>query len=150
MKRVLATGLAITALTVVAPRAASAAFIGIDDASLEGSIIFTVGQFDTATGFTLDGTLLQSGSGSASRTVLEGTAGAPITHTFSGQFQTGGPLTGVTEGVIAFTELGGGISDILTFRYEGGGGSPGGPFGIATLTGTFVSDLEPGGSLILP
>ena len=88
--------------------------------------------------------------GSASATVSEGTAGSPITHTFSGQFQTGGPLVPLTSATVAFTEAGGGISDILSFSYTGGGGSPGGPFGVATLTGTFVSDIEPGGSLVAP
>ena len=53
-----------------------------------------------------------------------------------------------TSGIIAFTEAGGGISDILTFTYTGGGGSPG-AFGTATLTGTFVSDLDPS-SLVAP
>jgi len=49
------------------------------------------------------------------------------------------------SGTIAFTEAGGGISDILTFSYTGGGTG-----GVATLTGSFVSDLEPGGSLVAP
>jgi len=123
----------------------------IDDASVVGSIIFNVGQFDTGTGFVLDGTTLLTPSlGSATRTVSEGTAAAgPTTHTFSGQFFTAGALVAPTSGIIAFTEAGGGISDILTFNYTGGGGSPG-AFGTATLTGTFVSDLDPGGSLVAP
>ena len=50
---------------------------------------------------------------------------------------------------IAFTEAGGGVSDILTFSYTGGGGGPG-SFAVATLTGTFVSDSTPGGSLLVP
>ena len=77
-------------------------------------------------------------------------ATGPITHNFFGQFQTAGALVAPTSGVIAFTEARGGISDILTFTYTGGGGSPGGPFGVATLTGSFVSDLESGGSLVAP
>ena len=40
-------------------------------------------------------------------------------------------------------------SDILTFSYTGGGGGPG-SFAVATLTGTFVSDSTPGGSLLVP
>ena len=60
---------------------------------------------------------------------------------------TGGPLSSPTSGIIAFTEAGGGISDILTFSYTGGGGIP--RFVTATLTGSFVSALE-GGSLVAP
>jgi hypothetical protein len=37
----------------------------------------------------------------------------------------------------------------IPFAYTGGGGSPD-AFGVATLTGSFVSDLEPGGSLVAP
>ena len=82
--------------------------------------------------------------GTASVPVSEGTAGNPITHTFSGQFITGGSLT-LTTAIIALTEPGGGISDILTYSYTGGGLGE-----VATLTGSFVSDLEPGGSLVAP
>ena len=148
MNRLIATGLAISAIALIGPKTADAASLSIDDASTEGSIIFNVGQFDTGIGFVLDGTtILPPSLGSCQRTVSEGTAGSPITHTFSGQFLTGGPLVPLTSATVAFTEAGGGISDILTFSYTGGGGSPGGPFGVATLTGTFVSDVEPGGSL---
>src|SRR3954462_5011884 len=151
MNGLIATGLAISAIALIGPKTADAASLSINDATTEGSIIFNAGQFDTGTGFILDGTTLLTPSlGTASRTVSEGTAGSPITHTFSGQFQTGGALSAPTSGTIAFTEAGGGISDILTFSYTGGGGSPGGPFGVATLTGSFVSDTEPGGSLLAP
>ena len=69
--------------------------------------------------------LLAPSLGSASRTVSEGTAATgPITHTFTGQFFTAGAFVAPTSGTIAFTEAGGGISDILTFSYTGGGGSP--------------------------
>jgi len=146
MNRLIATGLAISAIALMGPKSADAAFLTIDDASTEGSIIFSVGQFDTGTGFILDGTtLLTPGLGTASRTVSEGAAGNPITHTFSGQFFTAGAFSAPTSGTIAFTEAGGGISDILTFSYTGGGTG-----GVATLTGSFVSDLEPGGSLVAP
>jgi len=145
MNRLLASGLAISAIALIAPRPASAASLVIDDASLVGSIIFNVGQFDRGVGFVLDGTTLLAPSlGTASATVSEGTA-APITHTFSGQFLTGGPLIPPNSGTIAFTEAGGGISDILTFSYTGGGAGA-----VATLTGSFVSDLDPGGSLVAP
>jgi len=94
---------------------------------------------------------MSPGLGTASRMVSEGTpppagiaAVGPITHTFSGQFLTGGPLTSPTSGTIAFTEAGGGISDILTFSYTGGGAG-----GVATLTGSFVSDLDPS-SVVAP
>jgi len=150
MNRLIATGLAISAIALMGPKTADAAFLTIDDASTEGSIIFSVGQFDTGTGFILDGTTLLTPSlGTASRTVSEGTAGSPITHTFSGQFFTAGAFSAPTSGTIAFTEAGGGISDILIFSYTGGGGSPG-AFGVGTLTGSFVSDVEPGGSLVAP
>ena len=132
---------------LIAGEHGQAASLVIDDASTEGSIIFSVGQFDTGVGFVLDGTTLLSPSlGSASRTVSEGSAATgPITHTFTGNFITGGALVAPTSGTIAFTEAGGGISDILTFSYTGGGAG-----GTATLSGSFVSDLEPGGSLAVP
>jgi hypothetical protein len=139
MNRLVATGLTISAIAFTAPGPASAAFLSIDDSSVEGSIIFNVGQFD-ATGFLLDGVqILAPGLGTASATVSEGTAGQPITHTFAGRFFTSGALISPTSGTIAFTEAEGGISDILTFSYTGGGAG-----GIATLTGSFVSDLEAG------
>src|SRR5206468_9635765 len=146
MKRLLATGLAISAVALIAPRAANAASLTIDDA-LETGILFSVGQFDRGVGFVLDGTqILAPSLGTASALVSEGTpATGPITHTFMGQFLTGGPLVAPTSGVIAFIEAGGGISDILTFTYTGGGAGA-----IATLTGSFVSDLDPGGSLVAP
>jgi hypothetical protein len=145
MKRLLPC-LAISAIAMMGPRAANAASLVIDDASLEGSIIFSVGQFDRGVGFVLDGTTILAPSlGNATATVSEGTAATgPITHSFTGQFLTAGALSPPTSGVIAFTEAGGGISDILTFNYTGGGS-----FAVATLTGTFVSDLEPG-SLLVP
>ena len=145
MNRLIASGLAISAIALSASMPATAASLFIDDASVEGSIIFNVGQFDAGTGFVLDGTTIQGpGLGTASVPVSEGTAGNPITHTFSGQFITGGSLT-LTTAIIALTEPGGGISDILTYSYTGGG-----PGEVATLTGSFVSDLEPGGSLVAP
>jgi hypothetical protein len=151
MKRLLATGLAISAVALFAPRAANAASLTINDA-LETGILFSVGQFDTGVGFVLDGTqILAPSLGTASALVSEGTpATGPITHTFMGQFFTAGPFVAPTSGVIAFLEgPGGGVSDILTFNYTGGGGSPG-AFGVGTLTGSFVSDLDPGGNLVAP
>jgi PEP-CTERM motif len=146
MKHLLATGLAISAVALITPKAANAASLTINDA-LETGIVFSVGQFDRGVGFVLDGTTILAPSlGSAEATVSEGTpATGPITHTFTGQFLTGGALVAPTSGVIAFVEAGGGISDILTFTYTGGGAGA-----IATLTGSFVSDLEPGGSLVAP
>jgi len=154
MKRVLATGLAITALTVVAPKAANAASITIDDLTTEGSITFFVGQFEG--GFVLDGTTIQSGLGSASSTVSEGTPGSPITHTFSGTWIAPGGLTPSTQ-TIAFQEgstpTSLGVSDILTLTFSNTtlfGGAAG------LLQGTFVSDLEgsllplPAGATVVP
>src|SRR5438270_476476 len=101
MKRLLPSCLAIAAIAMMGPKAANAASLVIDDASVEGSIIFSVGQFDTGVGFVLDGTTLLSPSlGTASRTVSEGTT-VPITHSFTGQFLTGGNLIAPTSGVIA-------------------------------------------------
>jgi hypothetical protein len=146
MRRVLVSCLAISAVALIAPKTADAAALLIDDASTEGSIIFSVGQFDRGIGFVLDGTqILAPSLGNASATVSEGTAATgPITHSFTGQFLTGGALVAPTSGVIGFLEAGGGISDILTFNYTGGGAG-----GVATLTGTFVSDLDPS-SLVAP
>ena len=147
LRLALCVAASVGALAVVTAEKSQAASLVIDDASLEGSIIFSVGQFDTGSGFVLDGTTLLAPSlGTASATVSEGTAATgPITHTFTGQFLTGGPLIPPNSGTIAFTEAGGGISDILTFSYTGGGVGA-----TATLTGSFVSDLEPGGSLVAP
>jgi hypothetical protein len=147
MNRSIATGLAISAIALITPKTADAASLGIDDFSTEGSIIFSVGQFDRGVGFVLDGTTVMSPSeGGASATVSEGTAtSGPIIHSFEGQFATNGALVAPTSGTIAFTEAGGRISDILTFNYTGGGAG-----GVATLTGTFESDLDPGGSLLAP
>ena len=144
MNRLISTCLAASAIALIAPNPANAASLVIDDASVAGSIIFNVGQFDTGSGFALDGTTVMApGLGTASATVSEAS-----THSFTGQFLTAGALVAPTSGIIAFTEAGGGISDILTFTYTGGGGSPG-AFGTATLTGTFVSDLDPS-SLVAP
>jgi len=137
----------VLAIALIIPKTAGAASLVIDDARVEGSIIFNVGQFDAGSGFILDGIqILAPSLGTASATVSEGTAATgPITHTFTGQFLTGGPLTGTTSGNIAFVEAGGGISDVLVFSYTGGGVGA-----VATLTGFFISDLEPGGSLVAP
>jgi PEP-CTERM motif len=147
MKRLPSSCVAIAGLALLVSRPATAANLTINDATIEGSIIFNVGQFDAGFGFILDGTTILAPSlGTASATVSEGTvASGPITHTFTGQFLTGGPLVAPTSGTIAFLEPGGGVSDILTFSYTGGGAG-----GVATLTGSFVSDLEPGGSLVAP
>jgi hypothetical protein len=147
MKLLLLSCLAIAANLFVVPRPTVAASLNINDVSVEGSITFSVGQFDIGMGFVLDGTqILPPSLGTATVTVSEGSAATgPITHSFIGQFQTGGPLVSPLSGVIAFLEAGGGISDILTFSYTGGGTG-----GVATLTGSFVSDLEPGGTLVAP
>ncbi len=147
MKLLLLCCVTVAATLLAVPRPAVAASLSINDATVEGSIIFSVGQFDTGTGFTLDGTqILAPSLGTASATVSEGSvASGPITHTFTGQFVTSGALSSPTSGTIAFTEAGGGISDILTFSYTGGG-----PGGVATLTGSFVSDVEGGTPLVAP
>ena len=140
MNRLISTCLAVSAIVLIAPTTANAASLLIDDALSDSSITFSVGQFDRGVGFVLDGTtIMPPGLGGASVTVSEGTAATgPITHTFTGQFLTGGALVAPTSGTIAFTEAGGGISDILTFSYTGGGAG-----GVATLTGSFVSDIDP-------
>ena len=58
MNRLIASGLAISAIALSASMPATAASLFIDDASVEGSIIFNVGQFDAGTGFVLDGTTI--------------------------------------------------------------------------------------------
>ena len=133
--------LAVSAIALIAPNSANAASITIDDFTIEGSIIFRASDFEG--GFTLDGTLLQTGLNAASRTVSEGTAGAPITHTFSGIWITPGGLTPSTQ-TIAFQEgstpTSQGVSDILTLAFSNttlGGVAAG------LVTGTFVSDLDP-------
>jgi hypothetical protein len=141
MNRLLASGLAISAIALIAPRTADAAALNINDAGPDPNIVFSANDFEG--GFFLDGTLLQSGlNNSQSRTVSEGTA-APITHSFSGDWITGGLVP--TSGTIAFQEDSAppsqGVSDILTFSYTAG--SLGGH-----LTGTFESDGD--GSLPLP
>lgn len=137
----------LAAIPLIVPQYAVGASLGINDATVDGSIIFSVGQFDSGVGFVLNGTtILPPSLGTATATVSEGSAASgPITHTFTGQFLTSGALVPPLSGTIAFVEVGGGISDILTFNYTGGGAG-----NVATLTGTFVSDLDPGGSLVAP
>jgi PEP-CTERM motif-containing protein len=142
VKRLISTWLAVSAIALIAPNPANAAFIGINDATTEGSIVFSANDFEG--GFFVDGTLLQTGVNNLqSRTVSEGTAGAPITHTFSGTWLTPGGLTPSTQ-TIAFQEgstpTSAGVSDILTLAFSNttlGGASAG------LVTGTFVSDLDP-------
>ena len=142
MKRLISTWLAVSAIALIAPNPANAAAIGINDATTEGSIVFSANDFEG--GFFVDGTLLQTGLNNLqSRTVSEGTAGAPITHTFSGTWLTPGGLTPSTQ-TIAFQEgstpPSAGVSDILTLAFSNttlGGASAG------LVTGTFVSDLDP-------
>jgi len=142
VKRLISTWLAVSAIALIAPNPANAAAIGINDATTEGSIVFSANDFEG--GFFVDGTLLQTGLNNLqSRTVSEGTAGAPITHTFSGTWLTPGGLTPSTQ-TIAFQEgstpTSAGVSDILTLAFSNttlGGAAAG------LVTGTFVSDLDP-------
>jgi hypothetical protein len=142
MNRLISTCLAVSAIALIAPNSANAAAIGINDAGTEGSIVFSANDFEG--GISLDGTLLQTGTNNLqSRAVSEGTAGAPITHTFSGTWLTPGGLTPSTQ-TIAFQEgstpTSAGVSDILTLAFSNttlGGAAAG------LVTGTFVSDLDP-------
>jgi hypothetical protein len=142
MNRLISTCLAVSAIALIAPNSANAAAIGINDAGTEGSIVFSANDFEGS--ISLDGTLLQSGLNNLqSRTVSEGTAGAPITHTFSGTWLTPGGLTPSTQ-TIAFQEdaipTSAGVSDILTLAFSNttlNGAAAG------LVTGTFVSDLDP-------
>jgi hypothetical protein len=143
VRKILTVACAAT-IALIAPKTASAASLSINDATApDGSIIFSVGQFDAGVGFVLDNTtLMTAGLGTANATVSEGTTGL-ITHTFTGQFFTSGALVMPTFGTINFNEAGSatsGTSDMLTFSYSGGGAG-----GIATLSGSFVSatDLIP-------
>ena len=140
MNRLILTSLALSAIALIAPRPASAANLVIDDSALNSTITVTASQFDRAP-FVFGGTTVNG-----SLTFSEGTAATgPITYAFSGSFATAGPLIPPNSGIIAFAEAGGGISDILTFNYTGGGAG-----GVANLTGSFVSDLDPGGTLVAP
>jgi hypothetical protein len=144
--RLIATCLAISAIALLAPNSAHAAAILINDATIEGSIIFTVNDFEG--GFVLDGTLLQTGlNNQQSRTVSEGAAGAAITHTFSGIWLTPGGVTPSSQ-TIAFQEgstpVSAGVSDILTLTFSNTTISG---FAAGLLTGTFVSDS---GEALLP
>ncbi len=147
MKLLLVSCLTIAAISFIVVQPAVAATLNINDATVDGSIIFSVGQFDTGMGFVLDGTqILAPGLGNATATVSEGAPpNGPITHTFTGQFLTSGALVSPTSGTIAFIEAGGGISDILTFSYTGGAAN-----GVVTLTGSFVSDIDGGPPLVAP
>ena len=135
LKRLLWSCLAIAAIALIAPRPAVAAALLIDDALLSENITFSLNDFEG--GFILDGSLVQQGlNNPQSVTVAEvNAAGAPIIHTFSADWITGGLVS--TSSVIAFAEAGipvaQGVSDILTFAYSSGS------FG-GHLTGTFVSD----------
>jgi len=143
MNRLISTCLAVSAIALIAPNSANAAAIAIDDASTEGSIIFSANDFEG--GISLDGTLLQTGLNNLqSRTVSEGTAGAPITHSFSGTWLTPGGLTPSTQ-TIAFQEdaipTSAGVSDILTLAFSNttlNGAAAG------LVIGTFESDFGTG------
>ena len=149
MKRVLSSCLALAAIALIAPRSAIAASLIINDTNPNETITFLLNDFEG--GFILDGTLVQQGLNNlVSVTVAEvNAAGAPITHTFSADWITGGLVP--NSGVIAFPELGippaQGVSDILTFTYTAG------PLG-GHLTGSFVSDpatllqLPPGATVV--
>jgi hypothetical protein len=120
MKRLVTTCFAVSAIALIAPNFANAGAISINDATTEGGIIFSANDFEG--GISLDGTLLQSGLNNLqSRTVSEGTAGAPITHTFSGTWLTPGGITASTQ-TIAFQEgstpTSQGVSDILTLSFS--------------------------------
>jgi hypothetical protein len=140
MNRLISTCLAVSAIALIAPNPANAAALFINDAGTEGSIVFSIGQFEG--GFSLNGTQVQIGLGSTTVTVSEGTT-APITQTFSGTWLTPGGITASTQ-TIAFQEgstpTSAGVSDILTLAFSNttlNGAAAG------LLTGTFQSDLDP-------
>jgi hypothetical protein len=140
MNRLISTCLAVSAIALIAPNPANAAALFINDAGTEGSIVFSIGQFEG--GFSLNGTQVQIGLGSTTVTVSEGTT-APITQTFSGTWLTPGGITASTQ-TIAFQEgstpTSAGVSDILTLNFSNttlNGAAAG------LLTGTFQSDLDP-------
>jgi hypothetical protein len=139
MKVLILSCLAIVALPLIAPRPVDAAALGINDALSSEKIAFTLNDFEG--GFFLDGTLVQSGLRNPVTVTVDevNTAGAPIIHTFSADWITGGLVP--RSAVIAFAEDGVsstvGVSDILTFTYSAG--SLGGH-----LTGTFESDTDSG------
>ena len=145
MKRLLGLCLAISAIALIAPKPVMAAALNIGDTLANDTITFGLNDFEG--GFVLDGTTVQSGlNNPVTVSVAElGATGAPITHTFSADWITGALVP--SSGVIAFSEAGvspaPAVSDILTFAYSSG------PLG-GHLVGTFVSDSDPGGNLLLP
>ena len=135
MKRLLALCLAIAAIALIAPRPAVAASLVINDALSSENITFSLNDFEG--GFVLDGTQVQIGLNNPVTVAVSevSAAGAPIVHTFSADWITGG-LT-PSSGVIAFAEGSLCCSDILHFTYSLG------PLG-GRLEGSFVSDVDPG------
>ena len=131
---------AITAIGLIAPEPAVAAFLLIDDTLPDETISFSMNDFDG--GFFIDGVERQSSFFSRTFNVPELAGGVPITHTFSGDWITSGPVA-ETSGTIAFTEGTACCSDILQFAYTNTTvfDFPGGH-----LEGSFVSDAE--GSLL--
>jgi hypothetical protein len=130
----LSSCLAIAAIGLIAPNAADAAALGINDALPSDSIAFSLNDFEG--GFTLDGTVVQRGLNNLQTiTVPEiNAAGGPIVHTFSADWITAGLVP--ASGTIAFAEGTACCSDILTFTYSAG------PLG-GHLVGTFESDVDP-------
>jgi len=135
---------AIAAIGLIAPKPAVAAALLIDDTLPNETINFSMSDFEG--GFFLDGNLVQQGLGGPNTVNVPelGAGGGPLTHTFSADWITSGPVT-ETSRTIAFTEGTACCSDILTFAYSNTTvfGAPGGH-----LAGSFVSDAE--GSLLPP
>ena len=151
MNCLIATGLAISAIALMGPKTADAASLVIDDASTEGSIVFNVGQFDTGIGFVLDGS-----------TVMLGRSGRRQQNGFRrhcGQSDHPYLLRSVPDQRPARTadQCHGRLyrgrrrhQRHPDLQLHGWRRKPRRPFGVATLTGTFVSDTDPGGSLAAP
>src|SRR5437660_912908 len=126
-------------LAVLGPRAASAAFISIDDTTVEGSVTITAGDFEG--GFSANGVLLSSGLGTSGSLTVDEALG-PLT--FSGSWiDLGASGAGSTTQYMVEPSDPTTVSDILSQSW-----STDGTFG--TINGTFTSDSGLGLGLLPP
>jgi len=132
------------AFSAAQPARAAAVLVICDSAdcgAAEGSIDFLAIGFNQ--GFFVDGTLVQFGGGSGTRTVSETSGGVAsiagsAKHTFNGSWNRGTQTVTATSQTIFFSEPGapaGTISDVLNYVYSQSGGR-------GQLTGYVISDLE--------
>jgi hypothetical protein len=128
---------AVVSFLTVSP--AKAAFLGIDDFSIEGIVRFSLNDFEG--GFSINGVLVQQGLGNPA-TVDVPENGIPIA--FSGSWIDLGQVTPVTN-TVAFLEFPGATtaSDILQYTYAHNGNN-------GALDGSFISDSDSGPGFPIP